>query len=96
MYTHHPPPTTPVRVTTFLGTGSLQIEYELDGYLPQAQCPLPLIKDKNNDFESALNVLLWVNLCVPGRLADHSTTLKGEYNAEMISQIENYPQFIRS
>jgi len=33
-------------VTTFLETGSLQIEYELDGYLPQAQCPLPLMKTK--------------------------------------------------
>jgi hypothetical protein len=43
---------------------------------------------------SALNLFLRMNLSVFGRLADHKAQLRGKYNAKMISQIENYIQFI--
>ena len=65
----HPPP---ARVTTFLELVHCKIKYELDGYLPRAKSPLPLIK-RNNDFGSALNALLFLNLWVGRWFTDHKT-----------------------
>ena len=89
----HPPP---ARVTTFLELVHCKIKYELDGYSPWAKCPLPLIRTKIMILSVCFKCASLGEPLSRWTITWPQDRLKGEYNAEMISQIENSIRFIRT